>query len=326
MKRDYPQLVKVSTIKETDGEENETLKLGSIISSMEIKKSLKKKRLIYNKYLIPLITDLFDQLGDVRWFTKLDLRSGYYQVRLAEGDEPKTECVTRYDSYDFLVMPFGLTNAPSTFCTLMNKGYSMIDTPSTELLKKDKVWEWSTECQEAFKKIKEAMVSEPVLVLPDYTKPFLVFIDASDVTSGGVLMQEGYMVAYESWKLNETERRWLKPEVFEYEGPNPSAHKVAKEWHEKHDLARACLHKARKRTKKWADQKRRDVNFEVGNLFLAKLANVLRNADVHKGLVRRYEGSFRVVKWVGTMAYKLELPPTIRAHPVIYVSLFKPYY
>ncbi|GKD40289.1 putative nucleotidyltransferase, ribonuclease H [Tanacetum coccineum] len=76
---------------------------------------------IKNKYPIPLIAYLFDQLGKAIYFTKLDLRSGYYQVWIAEGDEAKTTYVTRYSSYEFLVMPFGLTNAPATFCIVMNK-------------------------------------------------------------------------------------------------------------------------------------------------------------------------------------------------------------
>uniref|UniRef100_A0A3Q7I483 Reverse transcriptase domain-containing protein n=1 Tax=Solanum lycopersicum TaxID=4081 RepID=A0A3Q7I483_SOLLC len=65
--------------------------------------------------------DLFDRLGEAKYFTKMDLRKGYYQVRIAEGDEPKTACITRYGAFEWLVMPFGLTNAPTTFCTLMNE-------------------------------------------------------------------------------------------------------------------------------------------------------------------------------------------------------------
>ena len=72
------------------------------------------------KYLIPLAAKLFDILAKAWYFTKLNLRSGYWQVQVAEGDEAKTTCVTRYGSYEFLVMPLGLTNAPTTFCNLMN--------------------------------------------------------------------------------------------------------------------------------------------------------------------------------------------------------------
>nr|P31843.1 RecName: Full=RNA-directed DNA polymerase homolog; AltName: Full=Reverse transcriptase homolog [Oenothera berteroana]pir/RROBHM/ RNA-directed DNA polymerase homolog - evening primrose mitochondrion [Oenothera villaricae]CAA29429.1 unnamed protein product [Oenothera berteroana] len=75
---------------------------------------------IKNKYPIPRVDDLFDRLAQATWFTKLDLRSGYWQVRIAKGDEPKTTCVTRYGSFEFRVMPFGLTNALATFCNLMN--------------------------------------------------------------------------------------------------------------------------------------------------------------------------------------------------------------
>ena len=62
-----------------------------------------------------------DQLSNTKYFTKLHLRSGYYQVQIADWDEPKTTCVTRYGIFKFLVIPFRLTNAPMKFCRLMNQ-------------------------------------------------------------------------------------------------------------------------------------------------------------------------------------------------------------
>lgn len=273
---------------------------------------------VKNKYPIPLIADLFDRMGKAKVYTKMDLQKGYYQVRIAEGDEPKTTCITRYGSYEWLVMPFGLTNAPATFCTLMNRifhpyldqfvvvylddiviysnsmeehaehlrtifrvlrenelyvkkskctfgteevsflghvighgqlkmdegkiqaiidwepptkvtelrsflglanyyrrfiqGYSRRTAPLTDLLKKDRSWAWDDGCQQAFEDLKQAVSTEPVLSLPDFGKEFEVQTDASDFAIGGVLMQDGHPIAYESRKLNETERRYTVQE------------------------------------------------------------------------------------------------------------------
>ncbi len=78
------------------------------------------KATVKNRYPLPRIDDLFNRLSRAKVFSRIDLRSGYYQIWIAEGEEEKTACRTRYGSYEFLVMPFGLTNAPATFFTLMN--------------------------------------------------------------------------------------------------------------------------------------------------------------------------------------------------------------
>ena len=97
-------------VKKKDG----TLRLG--VDYRQLNKMRMK-----NKYLLPWIDDLFDQLNGASVFSKIDLRSEYHQLRIKDADVHKTAFRTRYEHYEFLVMSFGLTNAPAAFIDLMNR-------------------------------------------------------------------------------------------------------------------------------------------------------------------------------------------------------------
>jgi hypothetical protein len=259
---------------------------------------------IKNKYPLPRIDDLFDELRGACVFSKIDLRSGYHQLKIRECDIPKTTFISRYGLYKYTVMSFGLTNAVAYFMYLMNmvfmeyldkfvvvfiddilvysrseeeheehlclalqklrehrlyaklskcefwikkvaflgqviskggisvdpskvqnvlswnaptsvgdiqsflrlaryyrrfiEGFSKISKPMTELLEKDKKFEWTSTCEASFQEMMKQLTTAPILVMPNIEKSFSIYCDASGQGLGCVLMQDGHVVAYAS--------------------------------------------------------------------------------------------------------------------------------
>ncbi|WVZ80125.1 hypothetical protein U9M48_027628 [Paspalum notatum var. saurae] len=147
---------------------------------------------VKNKYPLPPIDILFDQLAGAKVFSKIDLRSGYYQIKIREEDIPKTAFSTRYAGYYRRFI----------------KDFSKTVKPMTSLTKKNAKYVWSSNCEEAFQTLKKLLTSAPVLAQPDITKPFDVYCDASGNGLGCVLMQEGRVIAYASRQLRKHEANY----------------------------------------------------------------------------------------------------------------------
>ncbi|TYK04999.1 ty3-gypsy retrotransposon protein [Cucumis melo var. makuwa] len=269
---------------------------------------------VKNRYPFPKIDDLFDELQGAIVFPKIDLRSGYHQLRIRDSDISKTAFCSRYGHYEFIVMSFGLTNAPIVFMDLMNRVfkdflntfvivfiddilvYSKIEAeheehlhhvletlranklyakfskcefwlknvsflghvvssegvlvdlakievatswpqPSTiseirsflglagyyrrfmkdffrmaslltQLTRKGTLFVWSLACESSFQELKKKLVTAPVLTVPDGSKSFMIYSDASKKGLGCVLMRQGKIVAYASRQLKSHEQNY----------------------------------------------------------------------------------------------------------------------
>ncbi|GJY30669.1 hypothetical protein Tco_0414164 [Tanacetum coccineum] len=223
------------------------------------------KLTVKNRYPLPRIDDVFDQLQGSCVYSKINLRSGYHQLRIKEEDILITAFQTRYGHYEFQVIPFGLINAPAIFMDLMNRVcksylekfvivfiddiliYSKSKEEHKEHLKiilgctlketilassmnwvlskihrgiffdfkttyqpnaKNKKYEWGEEEEEAFQMLKQKLCSAPILALPEGTKDFVVYCDASIKGFGAVLMQREKVIAYASRQLKKHEENY----------------------------------------------------------------------------------------------------------------------
>ncbi|KAA3487782.1 Transposon Ty3-I Gag-Pol polyprotein [Gossypium australe] len=150
---------------------------------------------IKNKYPLPRTDDLFDQLKGAMVFLKIDLRSGYYQLRVKESNVPKTTFRTR-----------------EGIRVDLSKISAIVDwkPPKNvlELLQKDVKFEWSEKCKQSFEKLKASLTEAPVLVQSEPRKEFVIYSDALLNGLGCVLMQEGKVIAYASRQLKLHEKNY----------------------------------------------------------------------------------------------------------------------
>nr|GEU56166.1 retrotransposon protein, putative, Ty3-gypsy subclass [Tanacetum cinerariifolium] len=184
-----------------------------------------------NRYPLSRNDDLFDQLQGSSVYSKIDLRSGYHQLRVCDEDIPKMAFRTRYGHYEFQVMPFGLTNAPAVLMDLMNRVckpfldkfvivfiYDILIFSRNkveheghlkqilELLKKEELYAKFSKCDFWLSK---KLCSAPILELPEGSENFVVYCDASHKGLGTMLKQKERVIAYASRQLKIHEKNYM---------------------------------------------------------------------------------------------------------------------
>nr|GEW16425.1 putative reverse transcriptase domain-containing protein [Tanacetum cinerariifolium] len=236
--------------KSNDGRESRL----TIISCSKAQEYMEKGCQIF---LAQIFAKKEEDKSEGRQLKDIDLRSGYHQLSVQEQDIPKTTFRTRYGHYEFQVMPFGLTNAPT------------IAKSMTKLTQKGVKFDWGEKEENAFQLIKQKLCSAPILALPEGSKYFVVYCDASHKGLGAVLMQREKVTAYASQQLKVHEKNYtthdleLRSVVF-----------ALKIW--RHYLfGTKCtvrIQAAQDRQKSYANLKRKPMEFEVGDRVMLKVS------------------------------------------------------
>ncbi|KAL8087895.1 hypothetical protein AgCh_037873 [Apium graveolens] len=200
------------------------------------------KKTVKDKFPIPVIDELIDELAGAQCFSKLDLRAGYHQLRLHPDEmyAKQSKCFFAVDKVEYLghfISGKGIETDPSKISVVDSwpvprsvkelrsflgltgyyrkfvRGYATINRNLTDLLKKGN-FQWNELAQESFEKLKLALTTAPVLAIPDFNKEFMVETDASKTGIGAVLMQDSYPLAFISRALGT---KWQKLSVYEKE-------------------------------------------------------------------------------------------------------------
>ncbi|GKC44644.1 putative reverse transcriptase domain-containing protein [Tanacetum coccineum] len=152
------------------------------------------KLTVKNRYPLPRIDDLFDQLQGSSVYSKIDLRSGYHQLTVHDEDIPKTAFRTRYSL--------------AGYYRRFIKGFSKIAKPMMKLTQKNVKFDWTKKAEAAFQLLKQKLCSSPIFSLPEGSKNFVVYCDASCKGLGVVLMQKEKVIAYASRQLKIHEKNY----------------------------------------------------------------------------------------------------------------------
>ncbi|KAL0284017.1 UNVERIFIED_CONTAM: RNA-directed DNA polymerase [Sesamum radiatum] len=269
---------------------------------------------VKNKYPLSRIDDLLDQLKGATTFSKIDLRSRYWQLRIAEKDIPKTAFRNRYGHYEFLVMPSGLTNAPATFMALMNRTFH------------------------------EYLDQFVIIFIDDILVVFLGHVISGD----GVMLDPAKVKAIMEWRVpkNATEvrsflglagyyRRFVEGFSIITDGQSERTIQTLE------DLMRACTMEFKGN---WDDHLPL-MEFAYNNSFHSSIDMALYEAlygrrchssvSPWKGILRvgrqeklspRYIGPYEVIKRIGPLVYRLALPSELsQIHDLFHVSMLRRY-